>query len=339
MASQLNSSVQVWKLARDLGLKPDTDPVREVLRFCEERIAGFLKKLPGTTTLSELLDVVAASVGTTFEVVRSQDDLEHVKRAYLDRGERIFANLDHELTDEVFGVTFRLSRREPWERHYVSVIDCRGDKAARGFFTKWHEVGHLLVLTDQLRLSFRRTHSSEHQKDAEESLIDVIAGRFGFHAPLIRPFATGQISFQKIEDLRARLCPEASWEASVNGIVAAWPSPCILVRAELALRRAEERTKGQGTFSFGSAPSPVFRAVRVSPNDAARAMGLQIHPRMRVPVQSVISRVFAGTTAPDHAEEDLSWWEASGGTVLPACPILVEARSVWSGVEALIQPA
>jgi len=338
VASRLSSSVQVQTLARDLGLKPDTDPVREVLRFCKKRIASFLKEFPGTTTLSELLDLVAASVSTTFEVVRSQDDLDGVKQKYLERGELIFANLDHELADEVFGLTFRRTRREPWERNFVSVIDGRGEKTAREFFTKWHEVGHLLVLTDQLRLSFRRTHAAEHRKDAEESLIDVIAGHVGFYPPFVRPLASGWISFRKVEDLRQQLCPEASWEASVNGFSAAWPSPCILLRAELALRRSEEQTKGQGAFSFGSVPTPALRAIRITPNDVARREGFSIHPRMRVPTASIISHVFAGTAAPGVAEEDLSWWQSSDGTILPARRIRVEARVAWNGVEALVQP-
>jgi hypothetical protein len=32
----------------------------------------------------------------------------------------------------------------------------------RSYYTKWHEIGHLLILlTDQMRLAPRRTHAAE----------------------------------------------------------------------------------------------------------------------------------------------------------------------------------
>ena len=178
MASQLKSSLRIWSLARDLGLRLSLrdDPVREIVGYCEQLIAGFLKKFPETRTLSELTEVAAASLGTCFEVIRSEADLQRVKQTYVARGERIFASLERELPDQVFGLTVRLLNREAWEPKYVSVIDCRGEKAAREFFTKWHEISHLLILTDQLRLSFQRTHvHGGAEKDPEERLVDVLA--------------------------------------------------------------------------------------------------------------------------------------------------------------------
>ena len=341
MASQLKSSNRIWSLAQDLGLRLSLrdDPVREIVGYCERLIAAFLKKFPETHTLSELAEVAAASLGTRFEVIRSEADLQRVKQTYVARGERIFASLERELPDQVFGLTVRLVNREEWEPKYVSVIDCRGEKAAREFFTKWHEISHLLILTDQLRLSFQRTHvHSGAEQDPEERLVDVLAGRFGFYEPLIRPLASGRLSFEFAEGLRLRLCPEASREASFNGFVAAWPSPCILVRAELALKRSEERERAQGAFSFQNLPVPVLRAVRVGNNDAARQKGMLIPPRMRVPEISIINRLFEDEDASQQSDENLSWWKASDGTVLQDCPIRVEARRIWEGVEALIQP-
>ncbi len=338
MAPRLQSSAQIWKLARDLGLKVGADPIQAVLAHCDRQIVAFLKTLPGASTLSELLELAVGCLGTTFEVVRSAQDIETIKQKYTARGEKIFANLERELPGHVFGVTFKRLSREDWERPYVSVIDCRGDKAAREFFTKWHELSHLLVLTDQLRLSFQRTHASEAEKDPEESLVDTIAGRFAFYAPFIQPHATGRISFSRIDDLRSLLCPEASRESSLNGFIAAWPSPCILLRGELRLRKSEERAEGQGTFAYVSRPQPVLRAVRVSPNDAARSKGIRIHRGMRIPERSIISRVFAGDMPWGEADEDLAWWETSDGGALEALSVHVEARRSWDGVEAILQP-
>ena len=97
---------------------------------------------------------------------------------------------------EVFGVTFKRLSRKPWELPYVSVIDCRLDKKYRSYYTKWHELGHLLILTDQMRLAFRRTHFGLDDKDPEEALVDVIAGAFGFLPDLIKPVAKGRPSFE-----------------------------------------------------------------------------------------------------------------------------------------------
>src|ERR1035441_6851450 len=93
------------------------------------------------------------------------------------------------------------------ELPFVSVIDCRGEKRFRSYYTKWHELGHLLILTDQMRLTFRRTHFGLEDKDPEEALVDVIAGAFGFLPDIVRPLAKGQPSFDGIEDIRIHLCP------------------------------------------------------------------------------------------------------------------------------------
>jgi len=212
----------------------------------------------------------------------------------LGKGEKIFARLVEELHDDVFGITFRLYNRESWEPEFVSVIDCRGPKAARVYYTKWHEIAHLLVQTDQMRLSYRRTHCETGPKDPEEALIDVIAGKFAFYQPFIKEHAEGEISFEAIENLRARLCPEASQQSALIGFVNVWPEPCLLVQAQLALRKHEKPLPGQESFGFGEQPQPSLRAVKVSPNDAAREIGLTIFENMRVPEQSVIFRAFAG---------------------------------------------
>jgi Zn-dependent peptidase ImmA (M78 family) len=103
-----------------------------------------------------------------------------VKNDYLAKGEKRFVELSDFLAKEDdFGVTFRLGNRELWELEFVSIIDCRGNKSVRAYFTKWHEIAHLMTQTQQMRFAFRRTHSSDQNPD-EERLMDAIAGRFGF---------------------------------------------------------------------------------------------------------------------------------------------------------------
>jgi len=336
--TSLKRSHKIHSLASDLGIRPSTDPVRDIVRFCEKRVARFLKDFPDCKTLSQLLDINASKLGTKFEEIHSDDQLNDVRTRYLHNGEKSFASLREELTPEVFGVTFKRLSRKPWELPYVSVIDCRLDKKYRSYYTKWHELGHLLILTDQMRLAFRRTHFGLDDKDPEEALVDVIAGAFGFFPDLIKPVAKGRPSFEVIEVIREQLCPEASQQASIIGIARAWPTACILLQAQMGLKRGERRDIAQDDFGFQERPKEVLRAVQVSPNDAARASNLVIFPNMRVPDRSIINKVFTGSAADGEAVEDLAWWESSDGSRLPSAKVLVQARSGRDGVRAIITP-
>ncbi len=338
MSPKLKNSVRIWKFARDLGIKPTDDPIGDILRFCDRKIKKVLADFPDCKSLSDLLDCVASKVGTFFETAYNDIELEKIKQKYLQRGEKAFVQLEGDLSEDVFGITFKRFHREVWEPEFVSVIDCRGAKAARLYYTKWHEIAHLLVLTNQMRLSFRRTHCPTTKKDPEEALMDVIAGTFGFYAPFAQKYAEGEISFEVIENLRQRLCPEASQQSSLIGFVKAWPDPCVLVRGEVALRKHEQAKLIQGTFHFREGPTPALRAVHVAVNDRAREMGMVIYENMRIPELSVIHQVFTVGNNYAEAEEDLGWWETSDRTILPKRPVRVKTRASWDSVDALIIP-
>jgi hypothetical protein len=336
--SALKRNYKIHALATDLGIKPSGDPIREIVRFCEKRIRRFLRDFPDCRTLSQLLEISASKLGTRFEEIHSDDQLEEVRARYSRQGEKAFASLHEELSTFVFGVTFKRVSRKSWELPYVSVVDCRGEKKFRSYYTKWHELGHLLILTDQMRLAFRRTHFGLDDKDPEEALVDIIAGAFGFLPDLVRPLANCELSFDQIENIRMKLCPEASQLSSLIGIAKAWPTPCILVQAEMGLKRGERRNLVQGTLSFQERPKEMLRAVQVTPNDAARDANFVIFPNMRIPDSSIINRVFAGDAVDGQAPEDLSWWESSDGSRLPNAKVLVQVRTSWGGVRALITP-
>ena len=337
MAS-LNRSYRILTLAADLGVKPSADPVRGILAYCEKRVRRILRDFPDSHTLTELMEILASKLGTKFEVIKSDDELLEVRDRYTRLGERGFATLPDDLGEDVFGITFRRIAKRPWELPFVSLIDCRGDKVFRAYYTKWHELGHLLILTNQMRLSFRRTHVVHDHKDPEEMMVDIIAGTFGYFKDIVRPVAKGTLSWENIEAVRTRLCPESSQQAAVIGIVKSWPVPALLLRAMLALKRGEKRQLDQGTLNFADSPVPILRAVQVTPNDTARHSDLVILPNMRVPERSIIHRVFAEGVHEAQAEEDLEWWESSGGTRLPSLKIHVLARRQWNAVQALITP-
>ena len=255
------------------------------------------------------------------------------------KGETGFANLDADLSgSKDFGITIRRMHGEGWEPQFVSVIDCRGEKVFRSYFTKWHELAHLLTLTAQMRLEFRRSHSQLANHDPEERLMDIIAGELGFLPDFLPSDMRDDISFGAIERIRQEYCPTASRQAAMIGIVKALPKPCILLGAQLAVRKSEASSLGQMILDVGlQEPVPVLRAVRVTINEAAREEGIQLHKQWRVPKESIIASVFA-TSEYAEATEDLSWWTTTSGSRLDNCPVLVKARKGWEAVEALIIP-
>lgn len=336
MSTKLRQSTKIWKLAKDLGIKTTDDPVSDILNFCEKRINKLLKGATDCLSLSDFLRWIAAKLGTSFEEIHSDSDLEQIKTKYLQKGEKSFVTLEQEFFDEVLGITYRKLNRESWELPFVSVIDCRGKNAKKAYYTKWHELAHLLILTDQLRLSFRRTvHLAE--KDPEEVMIDIIAGKFGFYSSFIKPRVKGEISFEQIDSLKRSLCPDASNQSSLIGFVKAWPEPCILLLCKVGLKKSEIRQAVQTSF-FDTISVPVLRAVKVTANEAAKEMDIKIFENMRVPKHSIIYDVHNCITDYAEALEDLSWWETSNGTILQKRKILVKAKNYWGDTYVLIIP-
>jgi hypothetical protein len=323
------------RVAADLRLPLGIDPIDGVLAACEERVARMLREFEEGVgrcqTLSLLCDLVASKLRAQFEVIRTDADLTALRLRYLQKGETGFARLEADLAGDSFGVTIRLLQPEPWGMQFVSVIDCRGEKRHREFYTKWHELAHLLILTDQLRLVFRRTH--EERSNPEEQLVDLIAGRCGFHREVVSREASGQLDLRGLDLLRSQLCPDASRQAATIGLVNAWPTPCVLLHTAFALKAEEKRDAAKNA----EASVPKLRATHVLVNEAARSLGIALFRNIRVPLQSVISRVSEGDIEEASDVENLAWWEAAGKHLDPM-PIRVHARRTYGGVEALLVP-
>ena len=337
MSPTWRSSFQIARLAADLGLHHRGDHVAALLTFCHKRVNDVFREF-GCSTLSGLMGATAARLDTLFIEIQDDSDLADVRTDHLARGELVFATLAEQLGPHVYAITFKLTRPRESDRRFVSIIDCRGSKAARHYFSKWHELAHLLTLTPQARLKFCRTHAEPEEKDPEEALMDVIAGEVGFCPQLVRPHATGEISFERIADLREQLCPDASQQASLLGLVKSWPAPCVLIEARPALKARERRSLAQERFPFHDGPEAVLRAVNVTVNSAAERAGMTIHRNMRIPGESVISLVFEDGASSLEADEDLAWWTSSSGRGLAPRPVTVKARRRWDAAEALIVP-
>lgn len=330
MTTKLYKNPTIHTLATDLGLKITTDPVSAIKDHCHRQIKRFLKEFAHCSTLSGLLDLAAQKLGTTFREIHCDDDLTQLTREYADRGEPCAALFHSELTEDVYGVTFKLCRPGKFDLPYISLIDCRGNKVHKVYFTKWHELGHLLILTDQRRLSFKRTHALHELKSPEESMVDVIAGEFAYYAPMVLPYAKGGLTFTTIDSARAALCPEGSYQSALIGLVKVWPTSCVLIEA----RWAGKQSSHPGQYAVSCA----LRAAHVLVNDAARESGLRLHRNFRVPESSVIHRVYAESLSEGTANENLDWWTSSDGTRLQDQELRVSAKRIGNTIYALLIP-
>jgi hypothetical protein len=333
MGSALKHSLPVQRLACDLGFRLCADPVTAILQHCDSKIEQIMRGLPDCDSLDQMLDWVANKVGTLFEIVRTDSDIQTIKKKYLQKREFAFVGLESLLAGENdLGVTIALSRAEDWEPRFVSVIDYRGNKSCRAYFTKWHEIAHILTNPSGVPIS----HAAASSSEPVERLMDLIAGRIGFYAVISCRHIAGEISFAAIENLRLKLCPQASHQSALISFTKFWPSPCILVSARLDYKKDEAAKLQQGSLFDDDRPQPKLRAVHVSMNDATRELdGFSLFPNIRVPADSIISRIYSNHECYGEAIEDLSWWEASGER-RPSFPVRVEAKRAGEAVDALI---
>lgn len=340
--SRLEHAREVADLAKQLGLSTGPDPVAAILAHCRSRIDGWVAEDGPVPTAADLQRVVAARLQLVLEDVHTDDDFARIKAKYA-TGQRdfVFAAMRTKFDggdNPTYGALVK-RKNVPADApdRYVAVIDCRGGKRQRRFFTRWHEIAHRLT-TDSDEPEYR----SEH--DPIERLMDEIAGHVGFYGPLFEPVflqAGGGRSLLTFGVVRAVIqegFPDASFQATLNACTRRTPTPVMYVEAALAHKK-EERRRNQTPSLFGDAPPPgQLRAVTVQANDAARNEGFMIPKNMRVPERSVIHRLFAGDDLADGvAREDLGWWE-SQGTPQPARAVAVEARKVADRVIATFQP-
>ena len=76
--SRLDNKPQIWKLAVDLGLGASSHPVAEILNLVIGRVRGVAKTF-ACLSLNDLLVATAGDVGTVFEEIRKDDDLDRIQ--------------------------------------------------------------------------------------------------------------------------------------------------------------------------------------------------------------------------------------------------------------------
>lgn len=316
----------VLDIARGLGMPASADPVAYLITYCRRLVDRWVRDY-GPRSLGELLSTAAAKIGVIIEEVHQDWDLQEISQRYLAQREGSFARIASELDQRTFALAIRLRHPRNGCSH-VAVIDCRGSKHARRWFSIWHEIVHLM-LNPQLELDFRRT--TAESKDPVEAMIDKIAGELAFYRPMYDSplLSSGHPSLSDLEKHRKLLSPEASREASYATAVSRLTHPALFLVAGLALKASEQRAL-ESRSPPAVPPTPKLRVLRTAASESAKAVGLFIPHHHRVSESSIIYRLF-------HQEietpldgicreiENLDQWEDSTGRSLPRLPVVVEA--------------
>ena len=299
------------QLARNLCIPDDGDCLREL---CDHAIATVRKMLTegSVDTIEELRMLVADRLSVKLEFLDSDDDIERLASTYghvMTHFRRIL-RLEF-LRSDTEGLLIDNPKPGKAGRDYLAIIDARGPRKMRAYFTAWHELAHLLLYPPRQLVfdGFRRTpgQNAKH-KDPVESAVDHVAGLLAFweplFAPALRAAADDELTFDAIERATKEVAPGASLYAASFAAIRSWPGPATFLTAAVASKRD------------GSAPS--LRVQTIIHNDRARNFECRVRKNMRVPTMSVLHRAFDDpSSSSQSAQENQSWWEVSDFGPLP----------------------
>lgn len=343
----LNQQSEIVRLANTLGIYGHPQPADAILEYCFKRVQGWIDEIGGVDSLGVLEKLVCNKLRLKLEYIEDDDDYTRILNTYKAKGEVVIEHLLQQLDHATFGGVFQRLHASAKDRdHFVAVIDCRGAKRHRRFFTKWHEIAHILTLKHQMDLIFLR---DTKVKKPEERMMDLIAGRVGFYPSVFqRAFkaeleAYGRFDFGLVQRVRDNVCPEASYESALHACITAYDRPCLLVKVGYGLSKAEEDAASdrQTSFLADEQPIPQLRALSSQGNEVARKTGLRLHRNMRVPAGSHLYRAYMEGVLGEEdlaaiRRENLSVWEHSDGRQLPPREVTVYTRMQGEMLQALL---
>ena len=342
----------VHQLAHDLGISRRGEPLTRIREFALHRVRQIVADFPAPITDLETLRLLLADhYRLRIEFLCEDSDIERVVRQHADFHPFLAPRLHEEFVEgETEGITLERAAWDPARFQYLAVIDSRGTRGSRAFFTAFHEITHLIIHPEQMAFpGFRRTPSTQEKiKDPIESVVDHVAGRVGFYAPVFGPILDeairheGGLTFGSLDSVRQSITPAPSLQATALAAITLASECAMFVHADLDCKKAEARALAspQTTFEFAKVePKFDVRAVAAVPNDAAKRRGLVIHRHIRIPQQSVIYKAFESSEEVElRARENQAWWENSKVGSLPPLPLDVQATRRGRFVYSLIRP-
>lgn len=343
---KLDRAPEIVEMASALGLSGPS-PVEAIIKHCIEKVSSWCQDAGGIKSIKQVEELVCKRLNLVFEEFSDLDGLKAIIRKYMAKGETVFATLISEFDDQTFATLLerrKINGRSP--DRYIAIIDCRGSKAHRRFFSRWHEIAHLLTLYKQLQLPL---HRSTVKQDPIEQMMDLIAGSVGFFDELMQPVIERELgsdqylSLAAVERIRQDFCPDASFASTLKACAARCPKPILYIEVGFGLKKDEKEWETSGLLDGLDLPKPIpkIRALVVVPNGAARGR-LAVHKNMEIPESSILTRLlrkdgdFSFQTS-GLASENLETWTHSDGSRLPSCAVRIEGRRSGERVIALIQ--
>ena len=341
-------AAELRRVANALGLPLRGDLEDAIIRHCKARLGQWVAEYGQPVTLTELLTLVTACVN--LEVVEIFDDanLQELLMRIPPEREPVILRLQAELDDNTDGVMIRRQRHEPWEKPFLAVINCRGWHAFRRFFSKWHEVAHLLIEGQLLNVAFRQTRVLELRREPEEILADRVAAALAFYPDIFEPVfleelgRCGRLSFDVLDETRERVAPEASHLATMLACLRHCPDPVYFIRCKMGYKREEERTLANPQLAllpdYVPVPEPRLRVADAAGSPSALKSGIRVHQNMQVPEASLVARAFQDPwTLSGSGRESLEQWQTSSGGPIGSGEVEVEAVRREDEVWALLR--
>ncbi len=337
---------ELRQVAKRLGLPLRGNIEDAIIQHCTSELEKWIVTHGQPQTLTDLLKLVSGSLSLDIEEIHEDRDIEQLLRRIPPDHEPAMARLWTELDDETDAITLQRRHHRSWERPYLALINCRDWHAFRKYFSKWHEVVHLLLDGKQLRFAFRRT--TVMRRDPEEILVDRIAATLGFYPNIFEPAfqeelkLAGRLTFDVVDQVRQRVAPEASRHATLLACLRHCPCPVYFVRASLGYKRDEERALADlqaDHFPDGiPRPEPKLRVREAAATPAVAQLAIRVHRNMEVPPSSIVASAFRDSVGLLHTgSEPLQAWRTSASGPIGRGEVDVEAIRLHEEVWALLR--
>ena len=337
---------EIRSLARAFGLQSD-DCWRALIEFAldqaEHLVEGFSCK-----TAEEMRLLISNRLRMKLEFIHQDSDIAVIAANHAGISPILSRLLRNEfITDDTEGLTLTNQFASPSDHKYIAIVDARGEREARAYFTSWHEIAHILLdPPNSQAVMVRRTPPQAARKDPIEQLVDATAGRLAFHDSLFKPALVdavkdyGGLGFTAVEAARDVVAPTASIYATAVGSVRLLKTPALFLTAELGYKRDElEYLEMQQNSLFPELdiqPEPKLRLQDVIANVRGQEL-FKLRQNMRVPHQSIITAAHESMIDVTlSGREDQSMWETSGKGALPHLPLRVDAARRGRYVYGLI---
>jgi hypothetical protein len=333
--TELMHHPKLRQIARDLELPASNDALRDLREHAVERVRSMVE---GWTldTIEDLRLRVADQLSVKLVFITRDDDVYRIGTEFVQHKLRhipLPRLLEKEfITGDTEGLLLDNPSPIKGSRRYLAIIDARGPRAPRAYFTGWHELAHLLLCPPRQRVfdGFRRSPNEvQRRKDPLESAVDHIAGILAFWEPIFKPSLIGtagkNLTFAAIEAAAELVAPGASLYAASLAATRVWDDAAVFMTGEKATK-----IDGSGL---------ALRLQTVIPNDLARRLDIKVRRSMRVPMTSALWRAFYETPdAECAANEDQALWEVAGRGNLPKQPWAVQAIRRGSAIYAILKP-